>query len=453
MLNLKFILKLIFFSFVLIHSNFCVSYAEQKVSKILVEGNQRVDDDTILSFITLSEGSSYVDNDVNIILKDLYKTGFFSNVQVSNKDGVFVILVEENSILNLIGFEGNKRFDDEILNEIISLKKNQIYSKKIVSEAITKLIDLYKTQGRLAASIVPKIVELDGKRVDLVFEIDEGPLYTVKNISFVGNKIFSDRRLKEIISTKQTAWWRFITSSDNYNPERLEIDASKLRDFYFTRGYINFKILKKQGDLLPDKNGFSILFVLSEGKRYQIASIDIETSLTDLPNIDFRSLIPVNDGEWYNVRRLEKGISNINNTLADLGFAFSEIRPSFEINDDDSTIKLTLNINEGTKNFIEYINITGNNRTLDSVIRREIQLVEGDPFNRLKIQRSERNIRNLGFFKKVDVKAEPGSKPNLANLNIDVEEQATGDVSLGISYSTFDEFSTSFGISEKNFFG
>jgi len=275
----------------------------------------------------------------------------------------------------------------------------------------------------------------------------------VKNISFVGNKIFSDRRLKEIISTKQTAWWRFITSSDNYNPERLKVDASKLRDFYFTRGYINFKILKKQGDLLPDKNGFSILFVLSEGKRYQIASIDIETSLTDLPNIDFRSLIPVNDGEWYNVRRLEKGISNINNTLADLGFAFSEIRPSFEMNDDDSTIKLTLNINEGTKNFIEYINITGNNRTLDSVIRREIQLVEGDPFNRLKIQRSERNIRNLGFFKKVDVKAEPGSKPNLANLNIDVEEQATGDVSLGISYSTFDEFSTSFGISEKNFLG
>ena len=453
MLNLKFILKLIFFSFVLIHSNLCVSYAEQKVSKILVEGNQRVDDDTILSFITLSEGSSYVDNDVNIILKDLYKTGFFSNVQVSNKDGVFVISVEENSILNLIGFEGNKRFDDEILNEIISLKKNQIYSKKIVSEAITKLIELYKTQGRLAASIVPKVVELDGKRVDLVFEIDEGPLYTVKNISFVGNKIFSDRRLKEIISTKQTAWWRFITSSDNYNPERLKVDASKLRDFYFTRGYINFKILKKQGDLLPDKNGFSILFVLSEGKRYQISSIDIEASLTDLPNIDFRSLIPVNDGEWYNVRRLEKGISNINNTLADLGFAFSEIRPSFEMNDDDSTIKLTLNINEGTKNFIEYINITGNNRTLDSVIRREIQLVEGDPFNRLKIQRSERNIRNLGFFKKVDVKAEPGSKPNLANLNIDVEEQATGDVSLGISYSTFDEFSTSFGISEKNFLG
>ena len=453
MFNLKFILKLIFCSFVLIHSNLCVSYAEQKVSKILVEGNQRVDDDTILSFITLSEGSSYVDNDINIILKDLYKTGFFSNVQVSNKNGVFVISVEENSIFNLIGFEGNKRFDDETLNEIISLKKNQIYSKKIVSEAITKLIELYKTQGRLAASIVPKIVELDGKRVDLVFEIDEGPLYTVKNISFVGNKIFSDRRLKEIISTKQTAWWRFITSSDNYNPERLEVDASKLRDFYFTRGYINFKILKKQGDLLPDKNGFSILFVLSEGKRYQIASIDIETSLTDLPNIDFRSLIPVNDGEWYNVRRLEKGISNINNTLADLGFAFSEIRPSFEMNDDDSTIKLTLNINEGNKNFIEYINITGNNRTLDSVIRREIQLVEGDPFNRLKIQRSERNIRNLGFFKKVDVKAEPGSKPNLANLNIDVEEQATGDVSLGISYSTFDEFSTSFGISEKNFLG
>ena len=191
MLNIKFFLKLLIFTFILVNYNLFIAYAEQKVSKIIIEGNQRVDDDTILSFITLSEGSSYVDNDINIILKDLYKTGFFSNVQVSNKDGVFVISVEENSILNLIGFEGNKRFDDEILNEIISLKKNQIYSKKIVSEAITKLIDLYKTQGRLDATIVPKIVELDGKRVDLVFEIVEGPLYTVKNISFVGNKIFS----------------------------------------------------------------------------------------------------------------------------------------------------------------------------------------------------------------------------------------------------------------------
>ena len=453
MLNIKFFLKLIIFAFVLINSNLFIAYAEQKVSKIIIEGNQRVDDDTILSFINLSEGSSYVDNDVNIILKNLYKTGFFSTVQVSNKDGVFVILVEENSILNLIGFEGNKRFEDEILNEIISLKKNQIFSKKIVSEATTKLIELYKTQGRFAASIVPKVVELDGKRVDLVFEIDEGPLYTVRNISFVGNKVFSDRRLKEVISTKQTAWWRFITSSDNYNPDRLEIDASKLRDFYFTRGYINFRVLKKQGDLLPDKNGFSVLFVINEGKRYRVSSIAIDTLLSDLPNINFRNLIPVNDGEWYNVRKLEKGIANINNTLADLGFAFSEIRPTSKIDDDSGTIELTFNIDEGKKNFIEYINITGNTRTLDSVIRREILLVEGDPFNRLKLKRSERNIRNLGFFKKVNVTAEAGSKSNLANLNIDVEEQATGDISLGIAYSTFDEFSTSFGISEKNFLG
>ena len=185
---LRLFLKFIIYTFFIVYFNLNVTFAEQKVSKILIEGNQRVDDETILSFISLSEGASYIDSDVNIILKDLYKTGFFSNVQVSNKDGVFVILVEENSILNLIGFEGNKRFEDEILNEIISLKKNQIFSKKIVSEATLKLIELYKTQGRFAATIVPKVVELDGKRVDLVFEIEEGPLYTVKNISFVGNK-------------------------------------------------------------------------------------------------------------------------------------------------------------------------------------------------------------------------------------------------------------------------
>ena len=445
---------LIFFSFTII---FLIkvesSSANQKISEIRIEGNLRVDRETILAFISLTEGSEYNPEDINLTLKELYKTGFFENVEVLDENNILTIIVNENSILNLIGFEGNKRFEDEILSDIIQLKKNQIFSKKIVSDAVSKIIELYKTQGRFGTKIIPKIVMLDGKRVDLVFEIEEGPLYTVKNISFVGNKVFSDRRLKEVISTKQTAWWRFITTSDNYNPDRLEIDVSKLREFYFTRGFVKFNILKKQGDLLPDRNGFSVLFLLSEGKRYKISSIKIKSTILDLPDINFRNLVPVNDNDWYNVKKLEKGISNINNSLADLGFAFSDIKPEFNIDEENSSIELILNISQGKKNYIEYINITGNSRTLDSVIRREIQLVEGDPFNRLKISRSEKNIKNLGFFKKVNVKAETGSKPNQANLNIDVEEQATGDVSLGIAYSTFDEFSTSFGISEKNFLG
>ena len=445
---------LIFFSFIIIFLfKFELSFANEKVSAIRIEGNLRVDRETILAFISLSEGSEYNPEDINLTLKELYKTGFFENVEVVDENNIVTIIVNENAVLNLIAFEGNKRFEDEILSKIIDLKKNQIFSKKIVSDAISKIIELYKTQGRFGTIIIPKIVMLDGKRVDLVFEIEEGPLYTVKNISFIGNEVFSDRRLKEVISTKQTAWWRFITTSDNYNPDRLEIDASKLKEFYFTRGFVKFNILKKQGDLLPEKNGFSILFLLNEGKRYKISSIKIKSRISDLPDIDFRSLVPVNDNDWYNIKKLEKGISNINNSLADLGFAFSEIRPEFNIDEENSSIELILNISQGSKSYIEYINITGNSRTLDSVIRREIQLVEGDPFNRLKISRSEKNIKNLGFFKKVSVRAETGSKPNQANLNIDVEEQATGDVSLGIAYSTFDEFSTSFGISEKNFLG
>ncbi len=445
---------LIFFSFTVIFLiKVNLSFANQKVSEIRIEGNLRVDRETILAYISIAEGSEYNSEDINLTLKELYKTGYFENVEVIDENSILTIIVIENSIINLIGFEGNKRFPDEILSEIIELKKNQIFSKKIVSDAVTKIIELYKTQGRFGTIIIPKIVMLEGKRVDLVFEIEEGPLYTVKNISFIGNKIFSDRRLKEVITTKQTAWWRFITSSDNYNQDRLEIDASKLRDFYFTRGFVKFNILKKQGDLLPDKNGFSVLFLLNEGKRYKISSIKIKSSISNLPDINFRNLVPIRDNEWYNVKKLEKGISNINNSLADLGFAFSEIKPEFNIDEKNSSIELILNITQGSKNYVEYINITGNSRTLDSVIRREIQLVEGDPFNRLKIRRSEKNIKNLGFFKKVNVKAEAGSKPNQANLNIDVEEQATGDVSLGIAYSTFDEFSTSFGVSEKNFLG
>ena len=433
--------------------NINLLFADQKVSKIIIEGNLRVDNDTILAYISLSEGSEFSESSPNVILKELYNTGFFKNVEVNNKENVFTIKVEENPVLHLIGFEGNKRFTDEVLSELISLKKNQIFSKRIISESTDKLLSAYKTEGRFGTKIVPKIVELEGKRVDLVFEIEEGPLYTVRNISFVGNKRFSDRRLKEVISTKQTAWWRFITSSDNYNTDRLEVDASKLREFYFTRGFVKFNILKKQGDLLPDQSGFSVLFALTEGERYKISSIKIKSKLEGLLDSNFRNLIPLNDGDWYNVKKLEKGISNIIDALADQGFAFSEIKPEFNINEKDLSIDLILNLSEGTKNYIELINITGNSRTLDSVIRREIQLVEGDPFNRLKIRTSEKNIRNLGFFKNLVVKAEPGSKPNQAKLNIEVEEQATGDVTLGVAYSTFDEFSTQFGISEKNYLG
>jgi len=448
----KFI-RITFIILVLFFIKINLSFANQKISEIIIKGNLRVDNETILAFISIAEGSEYTSQNINLALKELYKTGFFETVEVSDDNNIITILVEENPILNLIGFEGNKRFDDEILAEVISLKKNQIFSRNLISEAVTKIIELYKTQGRFGTTIIPKIVELEGKRVDLVFEINEGPLYTVRNISFIGNKIFSDRRLKEIITTKQTAWWRFITTSDNYNQDRLEIDVSKLREFYFTRGFIKFNVLKKQGDLLPDKSGFSILFLLNEGKRYKISSIKVTSKLDDLPNTNFRNLIPVNDNDWYNIRKLEKGISNINSSLADKGFAFSKIIPEFNIDEENASIELILNISQGSKNFVEFIDITGNSRTLDSVIRREIQLVEGDPFNRLKIKRSEKNIRNLGFFKNVKVNIEPGSKPNQANLNIDVEEQATGDVSLGIAYSTFDEFSTQFGISEKNFLG
>ena len=448
----KFI-RITFIILVLFFIKINLSFANQKISEIIIKGNLRVDNETILAFISIAEGSEYTSQNINLALKELYKTGFFETVEVSDDNNIITILVEENPILNLIGFEGNKRFDDEILAEVISLKKNQIFSRNLISEAVTKIIELYKTQGRFGTTIIPKIVELEGKRVDLVFEINEGPLYTVRNISFIGNKIFSDRRLKEIITTKQTAWWRFITTSDNYNQDRLEIDVSKLREFYFTRGFIKFNVLKKQGNLLPDKSGFSILFLLNEGKRYKISSIKVVSKLDDLPNINFRNLIPVNDNDWYNVKKLEKGISNINSSLADKGFAFSKIIPEFNIDEENASIELILNISQGSKNFVEFIDITGNSRTLDSVIRREIQLVEGDPFNRLKIKRSEKNIRNLGFFKNVKVNIEPGSKPNQANLNIDVEEQATGDVSLGIAYSTFDEFSTQFGISEKNFLG
>ena len=255
-IKLYFLVLFFFFSFFdIINAN------DQKiVNEINIVGNMRVDDETILSFISISKDSNFNNQSSNKIIKELYATGFFSDVSVVVNDSKFLITVNENSIINKIGFEGNKRFDDELLLKLVEIKKNQIFTKNLIANSVNKIVQIYKSQGRFGTVIIPRFVELEGKRVDLVFEINEGPLYTVKSISFTGNKIFSDRRLKEVISTKQTAWWRFITSSDNYDSERLEIDASQLRQFYFTRGFVNFKILRKQGDLLPDRSGFSVVF-------------------------------------------------------------------------------------------------------------------------------------------------------------------------------------------------
>ena len=451
--KIKYILNVFLLVFLFLLSSLSSLKADEVIKEINIIGNQRVDSETVRAIISISEGGSFNSETIELTLSELYNTGFFKNVSITENNGVFEINLDENATINKIAFEGNKRFSDEILSEIIEIREREVFSRQVVSNATDKIKELYKSEGRYGAKVNPRYVKLNDNRVNLVFEISDGPLYTVKSISFIGNNVFSDRTLKNIISTKQSAWWRFITSSDNYNEERLKIDASLLREFYFTRGYIKFQILRKQGDLLPDGSGFSVVFVINEGERHRVSSIQLKTSFSNLSVDDLRDDIPINDGDWYNVKRLEKGIKNINKKISSFGFAFSQINPNFQINEVEKSIDIILNIDEGNKNYIELIEITGNIRTLDRVIRREIELVEGDPFNSLKIQQSERNIRNLGFFKKVSVKTLPGSKENQAILNIDVEEQATGDISLGLAYSTFDELSTTFGISEKNFLG
>ena len=288
-------------------------------------------------------------------MNELYNTGFFKNVSISEDNGVIKIDLIENAIINKIAFEGNKRFSDEILSEIIEIREREGFSRQVVSKARDKIKKLYKSEGRYGAKVNPRYVKLKDNRVDLVFEISDGPLYNVKSISFVGNHIFSDRTLKNVISTKQAAWWRFITSSDNYNEDRLKVDSSLLREFYFTRGYLKFDILRKQGDLLPDGSGFSVVFVINEGERYKVSSIKLKSSLTNLSVSSLRDEIPINDGEWYNVKRLDKGLKNINKKISSLGYAFSQILPDFQINDSEKSIDIILNIEEGQKNYIELI--------------------------------------------------------------------------------------------------
>ena len=423
------------------------------IQAVEVRGAQRVDPGTVRSYMLIQEGDPFDPRRIDRSLKSLFATGLFADISLKREGNTLVVNVVENPIINRIAFEGNKEFDGETLEAEISLRPRVIYTRTKVQDDVKRVLTLYRQSGLFAVTVEPKIIQLEQNRVDLVFEIAEGPETEIGSIRFIGNNEFSDGRLREVIQTRETAWWRFFSTDDVYDPDRMNLDRELLRRFYLTNGYADFKVNSAVAELTPDKKAFFMTFAVEEGERYQFGDIEIEARLKDLNDEELKSSLEVEPGDWYSAEEIEKTIDRLTEQVGTLGFAFVEIRPRVNRDREKKIINVKYVINEGPRVFVERINIAGNIRTLDKVIRREFRLVEGDAFNASKLRRSKTRIQNLGFFEKVDIEQVPGAAPDKTIINVNVEEKPTGQITLGAGFSSSIGILGDIRLTESNFLG
>ncbi len=429
------------------------AHAQDAVSAIEVQGSQRIEAETVKSYMTIHTGDAFDQAAIDQSLKTLYGTGLFADVTLSRRGSVLIVKVTENPSINEIAFEGNDKVKDENLESEIQSRPRAVYTRTKVLSDVQRVQEIYRRSGYFAATVTPKIIPLDQNRVNLVFEINEGARTLVRNIKFVGNTHVADATLREQVSTRESRWYRFMSSSDVYDPDRVEVDKELLRRYYLSKGYADFRVTSAVAELAPDNQGFYVTFTLDEGERYKFGTINIATQLQQLDPESLRPQLSTREGSWYNADKVEASIAALTKELNDRQYAFVDIRPEVNRDREARTIGLTYNVSEGQRVFVERININGNLRTQDRVVRREMQLVEGDAFNRSKLQQSEQRVKDLGFFETVDVNVSQGSAPDRANIDVNLAEQSTGEISIGAGYSTADGPLADFGISERNFLG
>ena len=427
--------------------------AGDRIGDIRIEGIQRIEPETVRSYLLLQPGDPWDPERVDRSLKALFATGLFADVKLTRQGNSLVVSVVENPIINRIAFEGNSKIADKDLNSEIQLRPRTVYTRTRVQNDVDRILQLYRRRGRFSATVEPKIIQLSENRVDLVFEINEGPSTGVRSISFVGNRQFSDSTLRGSIETKESRWYRFFSTSDTYDPDRLTYDRELLRKFYLSEGYADFRVISAVAELTPDRDGFVVTFTVEEGERYRFGKLDVNIGLKDLPKEEVLPLLKVQSGDWYNAEAVERSISALTDALGNRGYAFVEVKPEITRNRDERTIDIVFTVREGPQVYVERIDINGNVRTLDKVIRREFRLVEGDAFNTSRMQRSKDRIKNLGFFKKVDVTNSQGSAADRTVITVEVEEQSTGELSLGLGFSTSDGPLADISIRERNFLG
>lgn len=432
---------------------FEVRAASVYVRDIKVEGLERVEVETVLSYVDIKKNTIIDDAKMDASLKQLYATGLFNDVSLNMKnDGLLIIKVAENPIINKVLFDGNDKVDDEMLKGELQLAPRSTYSRAKVQEDVQRILEIYKRTGRYAVVVEPQIIERDQNRVDLIFKIDEGPLASINKVNFVGNRHYSDDDLQSEIMSKESRWYRIFSSAENYDSEKTNYDKELLRRFYFKRGYADFRVVSAVAELSPDKKSFVLTFVLDEGKRYKIRSLDITSDIADVDTAALRPAVLLENGDWYNADKVEKSVTALTDELGKKGFAFVDVEPEMTKDTAAGEIDLTFHVKEGERIFVDRINITGNTRTYDKVIRREFRIDEGDAFNVSKIKDSRRNVENLDYFSKVNIETMP-KDDNKADINVDVEEKSTGYFNVGVGYSTVNGALVRTGVTENNFRG
>ena len=423
------------------------------VNSIVVQGNRRVDADTVRSYFKAAPGEHLDAAKIDAGLKALYATGLFQDVHISQTGGKVIVTVVEAPVINKIVFEGNHRIKDEQLTEEIQSKERGSLSRPNVQADTQRIIEIYQRNGRFDVKVVPKFIERPNNRVDLVFEIDEGEKTGIKQIVFVGNKAYSDSRLKEVIKTTTSNWLSFLQTTDVYDPDRIEADRDLVRRFYLKHGYADVQVVSATGEYDPAKKGFIVTFTIEEGPLYRFGAIDIQSNVRAVDGQSLRSALRMSSGQNYNGEAIEKTVEDMTIELARRGYPFGTVRPRGDRNPTARTIGVVFTVDEGTRAYIERINIKGNYRTRDYVIRREFDIGEGDPYNRALVDRAERRLKNLNFFKNVKITNEPGSAPDRVVINVEVEEQSTGDFSIMGGYSTSDGWLGQVSVQERNLLG
>jgi outer membrane protein insertion porin family len=428
--------------------------AAQSTASIVVEGNRRVEAETIRSYFRAGPGERLTSYKIDQALKALYATGLFQDVRIDQSGGRLIVSVIENPVINRVAFEGNKKLkDDQLTNEVQSKPRGTL-SRPTVQADVQRIVEIYRRNGRFDAQVEPKIINLPNNRVDLVFEVREGEKTGVKEIRFVGNHYYRDQRLKDEIKTSETLpFLSFLQSTDIYDPDRVEADRDLIRRFYLKHGFADVRVVSAVSVYDPQKKGFVVTFTIDEGARYRFGRIEIQSSIAMVDPRALYSRLKMGAGSVYNAEAVEKSVESLAIEIARRGYPFSVVRPRGDRNQATATINVVLAIEEGPRVYIERINIRGNTRTRDYVIRREFDIGEGDSYNRALIDRAERRLKNLNYFKTVKITNEPGSAPDRIVLNVDVEEQPTGEFSVAGGYSTADGFMAELSVGERNLLG
>ena len=424
------------------------------IKSISVTGSQRIEGETVRSYIRLRAGGAYTRETLDQALQDLFETELFADVQIRDDNGALTIIVKENPVINRIVFEGNKRVKEDKLGKELKLAPRTIFTRSKVRADIARIIELYRRQGRFAATVEPKMVMLDQNRVDIVYEISEGPKSKVRQINIIGNQVFSDGRLRGEMVTKRSRFYRFFSSNDSYDPDRLAYDQGKLRQFYLTQGYADFRVVSAVAELTPDKRDFIVTYVVEEGDRYKFGDINVESDIRDFRPETVKTLIPMQKGQWYNAKQVEDTVESVTQTAGLFGYAFAQVDPQFERDKDAKTMNITFRVGDAPRVYVERIDINGNTLTQDKVVRREFRLAEGDAFNGVALKRSQERIQSLGFFQeKLEIGQKQGSAPDRIVLEANVEEKSTGELQLSAGYSSLERFIINASIRQRNFRG